>query len=58
MKSDTDELYLIKDFLEEQLDIVKERWCETTEDVNKAEEDEFMFERTIELISKLIEENK
>lgn len=58
MKIDKDELYLLKDFMEEQLDIVKDRWCETTEDFKKSEEDEFMFERTIELISKLIEEKE
>ena len=35
MKVDKDELYLMKDFLDEQLDIVRDRWCETAEDIDK-----------------------
>lgn len=58
MKVDKDELYLLKDFMDEQLDIVRDRWCETAEDMSKAEEDEFMFEQAINLINKLIEEKE
>ena len=58
MKVDKDELYLMKDFLDEQLDIVRDRWCETAEDMDKMGEDEWMFEQVINLISKLIEEKE
>ena len=52
MKLDKDELYLIKDFLEEQLDLHNHLY------EDDFEEDKVMFQRTIELISKLIEESK
>lgn len=58
MKVDKDELYLMKDFLDEQLDIVRDRWCETVEDMDKMGEDEWMFEQVINLINKLIEEKE
>lgn len=60
MKLDKDELYLIKDFLEEMhgnhLD--KDFWEYSKAAMEEHAEQEYMFERTIELISKLIEENK
>lgn len=52
MKVDKDELYLMKDFLEEQLDLHNALY------EDDFEEDEVMFQRTIKLISKLIEETK
>ncbi len=52
MKVDKDELYLIKDFLEEQLDLHNDLY------EDDFEEDKVMFQRTIKLISKLIEESK
>ena len=58
MKVDKDELYLMKDFTDEQLDIVRDRWCETVEDMDKMGEDEWMFEQVINLINKLIEEKE
>lgn len=58
MKVDKDELYLMKDFLDEQLDIVRDRWCETAEDIDKMGEDEWMFEQVINLINKLIKEKE
>lgn len=48
MKYNQDELYLLVDFLEEQLDIMK--------DNNAPEEDEYCMELSIEAIKSLIKE--
>jgi len=48
MKYDNDELYLLVDFLEEQLDHLK--------DINVPAEDEYCMERSIEIIKNLIKE--
>lgn len=47
-KYDNDELYLLVDFLEEQLDIMK--------DNSAPAEDEYCMERTIEIVKSLIKE--
>lgn len=56
-KFEQDELHLIVDFLEEQLDITLEKgyWA-TNEEQEELRSNEFMFERTLEIIKSLIKE--
>lgn len=58
MKYDQDKLYLIADFLEEQLDIVRDKssWGLDKEDQDLLVEEEFMFEEALEVIKSLIKE--
>ena len=58
IKYDEDELYLIVDFLEEQLDIQrdKEVWGLGLDEQEELAVEEFMFIRTKEIIQSLIKE--
>ena len=57
-KFDKDELYLIVDFLEEQLEIQRNKspWGLTLDEQEELESEEFMFIRTQEVIKSLIKE--
>lgn len=58
MSYSQDELYLIVDFLEEQLEIQRDNsgWGLSLEEQEAAETEEFMFVRTQEIIQSLIKE--
>lgn len=58
IKYDQDELYLIVDFLEEQLDIQRDKsaWGLDLNEQEELEIEEFMFERTRDIIKSLIKE--
>lgn len=58
MKYDQDELYLVVDFLEEELDRIKDMggWGLDLEDQQVVAEREHMFEVTINTIKTLIKE--
>jgi len=58
MNYDNDELYLIVDFLEEQLDIQRDKsaWGLTLDEQEELETEEFFFIRTQEIIKSLIKE--
>ncbi|MNW01344.1 hypothetical protein D3C71_1969690 [compost metagenome] len=58
IKFDQDELYLLVDFLEEQLDNQrhKECWGLDLEQQEELAVEEFMFERTRDIIKSLIKE--
>lgn len=58
MNYNNDELYLIVDFLEEQLDIQRDKsaWGLTLDEQEELETEEFFFIRTQEIIKSLIKE--
>ena len=56
MNYDNDELYLIIDFLEEQLEYQRNKESYTTEEFEQYETEEFFFIRTQEIIKSLIKE--
>jgi len=58
IKYDQDELYLLVDFLEEQLDISRDKtaWSLDLNEQEELEIEEFMFERTRDIIKSLIKE--
>lgn len=58
IKYDQDELYLLVDFLEEQLEISRDKtaWGLDLNEQEELEIEEFMFERTRDIIKSLIKE--
>lgn len=58
IKYDQDELYLIVDFLEEQLEIQRDKsaWGLDLDEQEELETEEFFFIRTQEIIKSLIKE--